>query len=276
MPQDQVDERLNELIEQETDRLIIREEAKDRVRQYRAPRKPLVIGSMNEKLAAESNEDYYLVDKILPQGAYVLCVAQHKTGKTTGMMNLAAALLNGEPFIGYKTEVYDRNVLYLNADMPERLFLSYARNFEWPDGRMLLSTATAREFDVSSEKQMAELTELCLAQDVGVVIMDVWGAIFTGDENDNSEVRQAANKLSALRSDAHLDALIVLHHSGWGDSGRARGASSFEGAVDVIWRLKNSASGPTTFQAEGRIQRTKKVGVKFDPRTWHWSETTAY
>lgn len=270
-------DRLDEMVDERASTLLVDQLARRRVRQELAPRKPLTVKSAVEALSSEEATEVWVVDHILPKGAFVLCVAQHKTGKTTAMLNLAAALLDGSPFLGNPCEVYDRKVLYLNADMPERLLLKYMRNLNIQSDALLTSTVAAREFDIESDEQMANLKEVCLEFDVGIVIIDVWGAVFSGDENDNSQVRVAANRLSALRTEANLDALIVLHHTGWGNSGRARGASAFEGAVDVIWRLqKNESETKTTFKATGRISPTPTVGVAFDERTWRISPTTAY
>ena len=50
--------------------------------------------------------------------------------------------------------------------------------------------------------------------------------------------------------------------------GSARGASAFEGAVDVIWRLQTHGNGVVTFRADGRIPQVPKVVMGFDAATW--------
>ena len=254
-------------VEAEKRRLAVRAAALRQHQQTLSPPLQFVVEDLAESLLEDPPEERWVIDSVLPEGAFVLCVAQHKTGKTTAMLNLATSLLRGDSFLGNNVRAsYDRNVLYLNADMPKAMFCKYAENLGTPAGLKVMHIGP-NVFDVENDEHMTQLADQCAEQNVGVLIIDVWGTVYRGDENDNSQVRQAANKLSQLRDAAGLDALVILHHTGWGDSGRARGASSFEGAADVIWRLMRSG-GEVTFQANGRISPVPKVTVEFDPHTW--------
>jgi hypothetical protein len=253
------DERVWARVEQ----LRIDYEARVRFQQALAPTEPLTFSRFGDRVETAQR---WVVEHILPEGAFVLVVAQAKTGKTTAMLNLAESLLTTSNFLGFEAEGrYARRVAYLNTDMDSRLFGVYGEHLHIDE--LLTVHLSATGFDVMNETQMAELRDCCVANDVGVVIIDVWNTVFRGDENDNSEVRQAMNRLSALRTEANLDALIVLHHSGWGRA-RARGASAFEGAVDVIWRLQTHGNGIVTFRADGRIPQVPKVVMGFDAATW--------
>jgi len=57
-----------------------------------------------------------------------------------------------------------------------------------------------------------------------------------GDENSNSDANVIVNHLAAIRD--HLDcSILIIHHTGHGDDGRPRGASSLPAAMDSIFRL---------------------------------------
>jgi hypothetical protein len=197
-----------------------RMEAKRRNRLAELPKRPLVIEDMIDILNTEYVETPWIIDKLFSTGTFALVVAQHKTGKTTFALNLADALLTGKDFLGFKVAPnYERGVLYLNCDQTKAKLKWYGRALSLSEsGRFMVTSYSSHEFDVENEVQMAELEQACSAHNVGVVIIDVWAAVYSGDENASSETRRAVSTLLNLRDNANLDGLILLHHTGWAAS----------------------------------------------------------
>lgn len=217
----------------------------------------------------DTAEERWLVDRVLPYDSFLLVVGKSKIGKTTAGLALARALLKGEPFLGFACEPYPRRIVYVNADMPARRFQRWARQVDCTDAQgepMLVLHAPGRTFDATRFADIEEIVYECQAVDGGAVIFDVWGGIFSGDEDNNSAVRAATDNLKALEAMAALDALAVIHHAGHSESGRARGASAMEGAVDVIWRFVDKGSR-AWFTSEGRLESAGPVEVIYEPRT---------
>ena len=188
-----------------------------------------------------ADKDAWLLEPILPVGAATLLVARHKVGKTQLLQNLLLSLLTGEPFLRCpEREPYERSTLYVNLDEDAKMFGRQVDLLRVPSAFRVLNLAPA-ELDVSQLEHTRALGAHCVEHDVGVLVLDVWGAAFKGDENDNTLVRNAMNNLLTMKAEAHLDAFIVVHHAGWGDTVRSRGASSIEGAVDVLWYYEKDA-----------------------------------
>jgi DNA polymerase III delta prime subunit len=217
----------------------------------------------------DTAEERWLVDKILPYDSFLLVIGKSKVGKTTAGLALARALLKGEPFLGLACEPYPRRILYVNADMPARRFQRWARQVDCTDtGRrpMLALHAPGRAFDVTRSTDVEELAAECRDTGVGIPIFDVWGGIFSADEDNNSAVRSATDNLRLLLSSGNLDALGLIHHAGHSEGGRARGASAMEGAVDVIWRFTDKGER-SWFKSEGRLDPCGPIEVIYDEDT---------
>jgi RecA-family ATPase len=121
-------------------------------------------------------------------GSVVLFSAAAKVGKTTALQNLALALTAGErSFLGFNLPGYRRSVLYLNADEDPRIFGPQVKMLGVPERLRILDLVPGK-FDVSQPAHIDALAEECRQHDVGVVIIDVWSSVFSGEESSNSEV----------------------------------------------------------------------------------------
>lgn len=253
----------------------LRTEAKRRLREQDAPPPEFHAVTATEAIAAAGDHGPdWLIESILPAKASVLMTAQHKVGKTTFLQHLGINLVRGRRFLEWAVpRPYPRGYLYINLDESARGFALELEKIQRdegepiPDGFRVLNLAP-NDLDVSVPASVDALTAHVIDQDAGVVVLDVWGGAYAGDENDNSEVRQAVNNLLTMRDRAELDALIIVHHAGWGEQVRARGASSIEGAVDVLWRYhRKPDENFSRFKSGGRIPPIAEVPVHFDPTT---------
>src|SRR4051794_35365565 len=90
-------------VRKEMDRQRIRDEATRRVLTEETGTRltlPAKIATLADELAQPLPERQVAIAELLPARGNALLVAQHKTGKTTFMLNLAAALADGRPFLG--------------------------------------------------------------------------------------------------------------------------------------------------------------------------------
>jgi hypothetical protein len=223
---------------------------------------------------AGAPEDRWLIADVLSKGATALLVAQHKVGKSTLCQNLLLALLEGVPFLGHRVQPYPRNVAYLNMDEPAEMFGEQLEKLlrgvpSETAARFLVSHLTPNQFDASNVDHTKALGEKCVADGIGVLVLDVWTSCYHGDENDNSSALVAMNNLKTMRKESDLDALIVIHHAGWSkESTRSRGASSIEGAVDILWRYSIKDECRMFDVPISRIRGCGEVEVVLDWDTW--------
>lgn len=262
-------------IADEVRRLKVRAEAKLRLQEEAAPPPVLRSVTATEAIRLAGEHTDWLVESILPVGSSVLMTAQHKVGKTTFLQHLGVCLVKGQRFLDWAIpQPYPRPFLYINLDESGRGFgreLEKIRKDEGadpiPDGFRVL-TLPPNDLDVAVPASVDALTEHVKEIGAGIVVLDVWGGAYSGDENDNSEVRRAVNNLLTMSVRAELDSLIIVHHAGWGEQVRARGASSIEGAVDVLWRYhRKDGEDFSRFKSGGRIPATSEVQVRFDSVT---------
>lgn len=86
---------------------------------------------------------------------------------------------------------------------------------------------------IGDQEQMRDLISFCRIKNVGYVIFDTQARCTVGvEENDNTEMGEIVSALDILKQETGA-CVHLVHHSGAGDSKRARGATAFDGAVDA-------------------------------------------
>jgi hypothetical protein len=89
-----------------------------------------------------------------------------------------------------------------------------------------------------------EFSEALSAAHVGLVVFDTQAAMTVGrKENDNDDAAEIISYLSAMAMTTGA-CVLLIHHQGWADDGRARGASATYAGLDTELQL-----------AEGRADR---------------------
>jgi RecA-family ATPase len=81
---------------------------------------------------------------------------------------------------------------------------------------------------------------------ISCVIIDTLHANTPGlEENSNTDMGKAIDKIRALKRAVGNPSIVIVHHTGW-DSDRSRGASSLKAAVDTEFFLKKDEAGNIT------------------------------
>ncbi|MCH8346837.1 MAG: AAA family ATPase [Chloroflexi bacterium] len=210
------------------------------------------------ELASQTPErPEWIVEGLLAAGSTTELAAKVKVGKTTFAMSMVAAIVLGEPFLGFPT-VRSR-VLYLTEERPGtmRAVLARVGLTASPDVEILHLT------DVPAAA-WTDVMALVVrhARDVGarVLVVDTLGRwARLQDENDAAQAVQAMEALEQGAA-AGLAVLIPRHDrkSGGeiGDSGR--GSSALSGAADILLALRRA-------NVEGHPNRRAIEGVgRFD------------
>ncbi|MBI4299113.1 MAG: AAA family ATPase [Chloroflexi bacterium] len=201
----------------------------------------------------------WIVDKLIAEGAITELDAKVKVGKTTFILAMVAALLQGEEFLEFSTQ--STPIVYLTEERPpsfravldrvgltdeEKLhivFKSEVRNLEWP---IVVSLAVRRAKEVGA----------------GLLVVDTlarWAGLKDDSENNSGAAMEAMAPLEEAAAQG-LAVLISRHDrkSGGeiGDSGR--GSSAFSGISDIIITLRRA-------DTKGHPSRRQITGVgRFD------------
>lgn len=186
-------------------------------------------------------ETQYIVQNLLPEAALCLLTGVPKGGgKTTFVIHLAAALLEGVSFIGKTAQ--KTPVVYLSEQTPAGLHAEYLRpaGIAKSDDLHLLfrhNAAAARWPEV-----VRAAVARCLDVEARLMVVDTFAAFagLRGDaENSAGDVMEKLEPLANAAA-AHDLTIILVHHerkSGGSVVESARGSSALLGGVDLILNL---------------------------------------
>lgn len=216
--------------------------------------------SMRELLASPPEEEMFTVEGLLHDGGNALVAAQRKAGKTTLRNELIRSLVDGEPFLDHFHVNRTRRVAVLDLEMNE------ATTFRWFEQLGIENTDDVLVFHLRGSLGSLALTdgntrarwaEKLKEFGAKVLILDPIRPLLDAlglDENRDAGV--VLNAFDSLKKEAGVSEGVVIHHSGHGAGGRARGDSRFEDWPDSILRLTtddpNDTSAFRYLSAQGR------------------------
>jgi len=209
----------------------------------------------HELLEIPDPEELYVIDPIWPSSANVLIVAEKKTGKTTMMLNLIRALVDGEPFLGSMpvTSRGHKRILFMNYEMVIDTIKNWIKKqgIKNIDGLLFwqLKGQRVRLWEESIAQAMAQF---CQEQDVWCIVIDTQILSMRGlvsDENAAMEVADYQQALDFLKVISGVESVVLLHHMNREKKG-ARGSSRIEDWPDAIWYLRKEADGTRTLELD--------------------------
>lgn len=261
-------------IAQRIEDLRVEDEARRRWRVLsQPPAPPFDMGTLAEVLARDPDPPAR-IDGVIPWDASTLIVAQRKTGKTSLALNIAHSLITGADFLGkFAVRRTDGPVAILNFEVTGAMLAAWAAKTGLPADRLYLVNLRGRRNPLHSDEDRAELAARLRGHGVESVIVDPFGRAYTGvSQNDNGEVQQWLTGLDEfVRADIGAKDLILAAHAGWGETGRARGASALEDWPDsliYLTRAEDEDGGERRFfRATGRNVEIEEDEFSFDPET---------
>jgi AAA domain len=198
----------------------------------------------------------YRIPDLLTMRGNVLFSAYRKTGKTTLIMNLMAALTSKRKFLGgLDCKSVEGKVVYVNLELDQSMLRKYGEEEGINPGAVIVQDYRGRasRFLLNDEKWRANYADELYDLNVNVLVIDpIHPLLVAGatDSNDNDMAREALELLGEIAADAELHHLILVDHTGHADKSRSRGASGKEDWADMLWNLQGS---------EGENQRTLQV-----------------
>lgn len=209
----------------------------------------------------------------------VILSAEAKAGKTTLVLNLLDAMVDGGKFLDrFRVKQSTGKVAFVNFEVSERQMHEWlgrgsARNL---DGAIISNQiGGAGNWDVRQKQVREALGASLSAAGATVLIIDTLGMILDAlgiDENSNSEVGEMLSGFDALLAETTISELFIVHH--FGHSGdRARGASKLLGWPDALWTYHRDEEdddenlAPRFFTVRGRDVSLPKSEVLFNADT---------
>jgi hypothetical protein len=194
----------------------------------------------------------YLVEELLIENAVTMWSGESGDGKSTLALALAAAVAQGQPFLGRRT--IQRLVLYMDREnrvaiINERqMRLGIPREIQ-EDGRLKIwGTWWTDHYPPGP----ADGSIIAHAQRVKpLIVWDSLVAFADADENSSTEMRA---HLTLYRRLASLGAtILIIHHRSEKGEAKYRGSSDIRAAVDAAWGIARD-DGSSGAEALGRMR----------------------
>lgn len=196
----------------------------------------------------EYREPEFLVDGMIETNSLGLAFGDPGCGKSFLAVDLALCVASGEDFHGRKVM---RGAVFLIAGEGHnglaRRFAAWAKEHGRDlKGVPLFKSERAAQFlDATSAKAVAEAAD-DLARQHGhprLIIIDTVARNFgAGDENSTQDMNSFIVAMDDLKARYPGSVLLLVHHSGHADKGRARGAMALKGALDFEFRVEKDGS----------------------------------
>lgn len=260
--------------------------AKDRMAAQKAGQAPPLGGyNLADFLTQPDEEEQYRVAGLWPCHGRVLIPAAAKSGKTTLILNLIRALVDGGLFLGMFDAVpVARRVVYLNLEVSEGKMRQWLRragiaNVSAVHVENLRGKVSALALDTKAGRD--RFAGWLRSLDAETVILDPLApalAAFGLDENSNADVARFFNWWSETLATAGVTEDAIAHHAGH-DGQRSRGASRLLDEPDAIWTITRGTAkddgnddvyGPTEvrfLRAMGRDVDLVDTALAYDDTT---------
>lgn len=234
--------------------------------------------SIREDLLIPIENPVYAIERMAPYGANILLAALRKTGKTVLMLNLAKALVDDEPFLGYPLRPVEGNVVYFNYELTEQMFNRWVKDIGLKNTQKLKvihRRGKGLPFWLPQVKQ--KVVSWINRAGGEVALIDPAAKAARGlvrDLNARPQVDEFTFVLDEIKEQTDLVELYMSIHMGW-DSGpeddeRSLGSEAWEAWPDAVWyytRGKGADKGTRFLRAEGRDVDEPTVKLEWDPET---------
>lgn len=266
-----------ERLSEEIIRQFVRKNAGDYLREMEVKESwspPLDESDFSLILQSDIPELKYAIDSVLPENGNAILFAQFKSGKTTFILEVLRALIDGEPFLGRFAVNTTGNVALWNYELDAAMMVSWLKDTELqhPE-RLRLQNLRGKRVPLDTKYGQEWTIDWLRRNEVRTWIIDpaVRAMIGWGDENDNGAVTLFTDKLDEIKEKAGVHELIVAHHTGRAEQvigeERARGATRWDDWPDSRWILTKMTGSETRFiRMTGRGEDFPERALSYDPQ----------
>jgi hypothetical protein len=186
----------------------------------------------------------FRVEGLVEMDCLGLIFGDPASGKTFVSADLGLCVATGTPFHG--RQVKQGNVFYIAGEGHNglaRRFAAWAaaRGVSIKDAPFYKSTRGAQFLDADSAETVTREVQALADEngDPALIIIDTLARNFgPGDENSTKDMGAFVAAVDDLRACFPGCVVLIVHHSGHADKGRARGAMALKGALDFEFQAK--------------------------------------
>lgn len=170
-----------------------------------------------------------IIEGVLYTGTKARLSAPSRSAKTWLVLDMLAHVANGRPWQGRPTR--ETKVLYVSGEGAPSFAprVKAWREYHGVPSRIIMTPDIPQ---VGSEEWFVFMQEMMEFQP-GLIVFDTASTITVGlEENSNKDANVILFRLGQLIT-ATKACLLLVHHTGWDDKGRPRGASAMYGGMDT-------------------------------------------
>ena len=181
----------------------------------------------------------WVIEEWIPKGGLTMIYGPPKSGKSFIVMALVLALDHGERWLGHPVVARCRS-LYVALEGRSGLKI---RSEAWHEhfghdieaGQSLIQTGRV---NLAEYEHTDAIIEAVIENDIEVVIFDTLARATAGiEENSAKDMGRVIGEADRIRDETGAT-VILVHHTGHGDTHRGRGTSALPGAVDSAIMVK--------------------------------------
>lgn len=196
--------------------------------------RPMFV-SATDLLALPANPAW-LVKRLIEENTIGMTFGPSGGGKTFNILDLAISVATGTPWAG--RGVKRGLVIYFagegGAGLPRRMLAVCKHRGLSPSDLSLLHISTQVLDIYGTEAVTAEIAAISEAtgEAPAMVIIDTLARHIEGDENSAKDMGGFIKSVDSLRASFPGSVALIVHHSGHGETDRARGSSANKAAMD--------------------------------------------
>ncbi len=229
-----------------------------------------------EDLVKEPTPTTYLIDELVEHPSLALLFGAPSAGKSFVALAWSASIAAGVPWA--RRDCRQGAVFYLagegHAGLSRRLMAwSIDASHSLAGVPLFVSKMPAALMDPQSADAVErEVATLCAQHGPpALIVVDTLARnMGAGDENSNADIGVFVSRIDRIRHTLGCTVLIV-HHTGYLDPKRARGASALPAAMDVAFHLENHEPLRKLIQTkskESEIGEPLNLAIKSVPIGW--------
>jgi len=242
------------------------------------PKGALRFEQADKVLSQVVNHDWLITD-VFERERLITVFGAPKSGKSFIAIAMACSVAIGEEFYGHGTK--KAPVLYLCGEgvsgVRRRLasYEQYKFTGSLKGAPLFLSNRGSRINEPDEFEKLENEINLIKEEvgDIGLIIFDTFQRNFSGDENSAQEVNKFVKAADQLIHDFGCSVLLV-HHTGRGNKGRARGSSVLDASIDgeFLVERKGTKSDNANLMLVKMSQTKNKDGMEIPPKNFEFHE----
>ena len=239
------------------------------------PKGALYFQTVNEIMEKMTEPDW-LVDRCIERATVTSIFGAPKSGKSFIAIAMACSIASGKDFYGFDTK--PSTVLYLAGEghtAVARRIKSYeqfySRSLE--KAPLLISNRGSR---IGDDSEFAMLQEVCRDIErehgnVGMIIVDTLARNYGLNENSTEDMNKFIQRIDELKEEFQAS-MVIVHHTGHGSNGRARGSSVLPAALDYEFKVERDKNSDDKAMMVALKQTLVKDGTPIEDLYFQFKE----